>query len=125
MFLSVRRLVLVVAMACMCVLGVGVLGGGRRSSPGWGGVGCNGPTGLAPGGEGTFALYVYNVGAASEAEGPTVAETLPAGLEAVVASLPPECSGTTEAVTRIHGPPLPAGDPNNRDSRQSYGQCIG
>ncbi len=111
MLLSVRRLVVTIGVVCACVLGVGVSSAFAENRPGWEVFGRMGPTVLAPGSEGELALYLYNVGAASEAEGPTVVDTMPAGLEAVVSSLSPECSGTTEVVTCTHGPLPPAGAP--------------
>ncbi len=138
MFLSVRKLMLVAGVGCACALSMGVCGAmAEEAHPGWEVFGRLGPTVLAPGGEGTIALYLYNVGAApnttvrevlngsgepvlnSQGEPETeivpipitVTDTMPAGLEAVVASLPPECSGTTELVTCTHGSLQPAGVP--------------
>ncbi len=112
MLLSVRRLVVTVGVVCTCALGVGVSGAvAEEAHPGWQVFGRMTPTVLAPGGEGKLALYVYNVGAVSEAEGPTVVDTMPAGLEAVVANLSPECSGTSEVVTCTSGPLRPAEGP--------------
>jgi hypothetical protein len=107
--LIVRRLVLTVGVMCACTLGVGASGAmAEEAHPGWEVFGRFGPTVLKPGSEGREILYVYNVGGASEAEGPTVVDALPAGLEAT--NLPSNCSGTTE-VTCKSGVLEPGGYP--------------
>jgi hypothetical protein len=80
-------------------------------APGWEVTGRFGPTVLQPGGEGRLVVYVYNVGAASGSEGPTVVDTLPAGLEAREEEEQPGCEGTTVVTCSVDAP-TPAGRPD-------------
>ncbi len=83
---------------------------GGPPAPGWRVFGRFAPTALHPGGDGVLHLYVYNTGAAMGAEGPTLVDRLPAGLEAVGSvsgsqgqeiEETPGCSGTTEVTCKL------------------------
>ncbi len=99
----------------------------EEARPGWEVFGRFAPTNLHPGGDGVLELYVYNTGAGTGSEGPTLVDKLPAGLEAVSKVLEgpegeeareggkgeetPGCSGTTEVTCKLTSLP-PAGGPS-------------
>jgi hypothetical protein len=94
-----------VVTVCACVLGLGCGSAlAAASAPGWEVTGRFGPTALQPGGEGRLVVYVYNVGAASGSEGPTVVDTLPTGLEAREEEEQPGCEGTTVVTCKVDAP---------------------
>jgi hypothetical protein len=72
---------------------------------GWHVFGYANPTNMSPGGVGTLVLHVYNDGSVSPAEGPTLVDRLPAGVEATGGE---GCTGTTVVTCQVGA--VPVGD---------------
>jgi hypothetical protein len=80
-----KRTVLSILIACGLALMFVSFAVADSPAPGYEVIGRFGPTNLPPDGIGALFLYVYNLGGAQGSEGPTVTDTLPAGLEAIKA----------------------------------------
>jgi hypothetical protein len=101
------------ALAMAGVLGLCVSSAGAAPvspAPGWEVFGTLTPTNLEPGGKGMLNLFVYNTGSIpSSAEGATVVDTLPEGLEAVP---PANCSGKRVVTCHLEGEREASGTPS-------------
>jgi hypothetical protein len=88
--LLVACCVLLVMLMIWCAVAVAA----ESSAPGYHVFGYAAPAeNLPPGGEGALVLHVFNDGAGTFGEGPTLTDTLPAGLEATGGD---GCTGTTQ-----------------------------
>ncbi len=109
--------------------------GAEISAPGYQVMGQFEPTMLAPGGEGTLSLLIFNVGSSEGTEPLTINDILPPGLEAIEGG---RCSGTREVTCHIPAPEptgLPkghvnihvrvVGDPSNLPAQVDHVSLMG
>jgi hypothetical protein len=100
--MMLKRYAMVLFTVCALVCSFCSLAMADSSAPGYEVTGNIVPTNLAPDGIGKLYLYVYNIGAASSSEGPTVTDVLPAGVSMDGEATnrvkePVDCSATTVA----------------------------
>ena len=94
--MRLKRFATVVVAACALAILLCSLAVADAPAPGYQVFARVAPTNLPPGGKGKLYLYVYNIGGVTNAEGPTVTDTLPAGVSLDSSGVNPDnCVGTT------------------------------